>query len=225
MPENTEHLMCQRAVLGLEMSLLMESWNCLGWKSPPSSLSPTIPSTAKATMSPSATSTWILNPSRDRDSTGQLCQGWTNLSREEFSQISILSLPWCNSSASVPAPRSQIPLAVPSCQGLCRATRSLPNPPFLQAEPLPSSQPLPGHTPAPQWHLNHWGPQNLIRDWRTIPALLLLPLQPRCHWLSWLGGTQGDLLHDLPWQIYANQVKWSKSFRSEMIPASPCSNV
>lgn len=58
---------------------------------------PTIPSIAQATMSLNATSTQLLNPSRNGDSytaLGNLCQGWTTLFMEKNSTISNLNLPW-----------------------------------------------------------------------------------------------------------------------------------
>lgn len=48
-------------------------------------------------MSPNATSTWLLNPSKSDESTtalGSLCQSWTTPSMEKFSLISNLYLSW-----------------------------------------------------------------------------------------------------------------------------------
>jgi len=50
-------------------------------------------------MSPGATSTQFLNPSRDGDSTtslGSLVQGLTTVSVKNFFLISNLNLPWCS---------------------------------------------------------------------------------------------------------------------------------
>ncbi|NXS27403.1 ZN398 protein, partial [Pomatostomus ruficeps] len=82
-PEETEQ---QEKALG-EDPVPMEAvpafpWNCWAWKSPQRSPSPSVPQHCQGPVSPGATSTWLLNPTRNR--------GWTALSRRNSPELPIM---------------------------------------------------------------------------------------------------------------------------------------
>ena len=79
-----------------------ESQNHIGWKGPWRSSSPTVNlalAVSNYTISLSAMSMWLLNTSRDGDSTtalGSPFQCLTTHSVKKYFLISSLNLPWCN---------------------------------------------------------------------------------------------------------------------------------
>ncbi|XP_064513020.1 uncharacterized protein LOC135415341 [Pseudopipra pipra] len=109
------------------------------------------PSTSKPTTDPCppSTSTRILNPSRNEDSTTGVFQCLTTLSRKEFSLISNLNLPWSVLRpftlilSLVPWEQSPIPPGSNIQAGICGEQKAPPDPPFFQVEPSQLPQLLP----------------------------------------------------------------------------------